>query len=733
MAEEIQIKIGVNANEANQTVGQLKNNLEGLDGAQKKANDSSTKLNQNLKNTSNSIKNLGVEGASRGIEKMASGFSNLKLSSIAGGFRMVGAAIASNPIGAIATAVLALVNAFGGLDVIMGAITSAAKNLLGPLGSLFGATQDMEGAQKAFDDELERSNGLLAQQQRELAGVKFQLQQNEQAIQNEINLLKAQGATEEEIAKKTEELYRQKVKNSVDIVFKTKEQLQALTGLNDEATDNDLKRAFERRTAEMAALQFDEDKKAKFIEDRQKQLDELFTTIAQARANRDQAGADLEIFRAQRVTDAKNKAIKEQEKANNTAAINKSKTDKETERAEREREQFRKETTANIIKRLNEESKAIEEKNNKELDTKKQQLIEGLISEETFAAEKVLLEKKSNDEILQLRQNFQLTELELFFVGKENEKQILQKNSEEVIKLQRENVDIELGIIKKNNQEKITQTAQDEKDRIETFEREWLQKKIDLLNVEGLTEEELAEKIKQLEVDKAKAKLETLQVGSAEYLALQEEITEKEIDINEKKNKKIEDDNKKRQEQLKAGFEAAINVGNQALGAFSALADAQLAIRTKGLEKGSVEEQKAAKRDFETRKKISIASAVISGIEGIVNVWTAKSVLPIELATIYKGIQSAFIIATTAANIAKIKATTFQGTTPPTQEPPPSGGGGGNGGEAPTFTPTSFFGLGQTTQFNPQEQGPTRVYVTEGDISNTQNRVRVVENRARFG
>ena len=32
-------------------------------------------------------------------------------------------------------------------------------------------------------------------------------------------------------------------------------------------------------------------------------------------------------------------------------------------------------------------------------------------------------------------------------------------------------------------------------------------KKIDLLNVEGLTEEELAEKIKQLEVDKAKAKL----------------------------------------------------------------------------------------------------------------------------------------------------------------------------------------------------------------------------------
>ena len=162
------------------------------------------------------------------------------------------------------------------------------------------------------------------------------------------------------------------------------------------------------------------------------------------------------------------------------------------------------------------------------------------------------------------------------------------------------------------------------------------------------------------------------------------------------------------------------------------MADARLSIRTKGLEKGSIEEQKAAKRDFETRKKISIASAVISGIEGLVNIWTSKSTIPQPFDAIYRGVQTAFLVGTTAANIAKIKSSTFQGSTPPTQQTPPSGGGGG-GGQTPTFTPTSFFGLGQTTQFNPQEQGPTRVYVTEGDISNTQNRVRVVENRARFG
>jgi hypothetical protein len=156
--------------------------------------------------------------------------------------------------------------------------------------------------------------------------------------------------------------------------------------------------------------------------------------------------------------------------------------------------------------------------------------------------------------------------------------------------------------------------------------------------------------------------------------------------------------------------------------------------KKKNLEKGSVEEQKVAKKQFLFNKALQLGLAVMDGFKAITS---SLSLSPVAIGPVPNpaGIASlAFAAATSALNIAKIASTTFDSK--------PSGGGGApsvslpsgpSNTETPTFTPTSFFGLGQNSQFNPQEQGATRVYVTEGDISNTQNRVRVVENRARFG
>lgn len=62
------------------------------------------------------------------------------------------------------------------------------------------------------------------------------------------------------------------------------------------------------------------------------------------------------------------------------------------------------------------------------------------------------------------------------------------------------------------------------------------------------------------------------------------------------------------------------------------------------------------------------------------------------------------------------------------------GGGGGGAVSTPTFNPQQFFGLGQGA-INPNGGGPqdTRVFVVESDITNTQNRVSVIEDRARIG
>jgi len=97
----------------------------------------------------------------------------------------------------------------------------------------------------------------------------------------------------------------------------------------------------------------------------------------------------------------------------------------------------------------------------------------------------------------------------------------------------------------------------------------------------------------------------------------------------------------------------------------------------------------------------------------------------------------AFAAITSATNIAKIAASKFESSsTPPTPPGTPdvAGGGGEGGTAASSFSPTQFFGLGQGSgQFGGGGNGATKVYVTEGDITSSQNRVRVIEDRAVIG
>ena len=101
-----------------------------------------------------------------------------------------------------------------------------------------------------------------------------------------------------------------------------------------------------------------------------------------------------------------------------------------------------------------------------------------------------------------------------------------------------------------------------------------------------------------------------------------------------------------------------------------------------------------------------------------------------------KGPNAGLAAVTSAGNIAKIAATKFKSssisTSSPTSTPSvpsiPSGTGTGTG----DFTPSQFFGLGQTSPIG-QQAPPQQVYVTEGDISGVQRRVAVTENRVAFG
>lgn len=138
----------------------------------------------------------------------------------------------------------------------------------------------------------------------------------------------------------------------------------------------------------------------------------------------------------------------------------------------------------------------------------------------------------------------------------------------------------------------------------------------------------------------------------------------------------------------------------------------------------------AKKKAFEQDKKTKIASATIAGIQGAVSAFTGAMSLGPIAGPIIGGLLAGAVGVMTGLNISKISKSKFDGGADG-PAPAPSIGGGGAGETAAKFQPTQFFGLGQTAQtFGGAGGGMTKVYVTETDISSTQNRVRVVEDRA---
>jgi hypothetical protein len=182
-----------------------------------------------------------------------------------------------------------------------------------------------------------------------------------------------------------------------------------------------------------------------------------------------------------------------------------------------------------------------------------------------------------------------------------------------------------------------------------------------------------------------------------------------------------------------AELQATIETAQKGMAAGQALADAVFAIKKRNLKKGSAEEEAAAKKQFQVNKAMQLGMAVIDGFKAITSS-LAQSPIAIGPVPNPAGIASlAFAAITAAANIAKIAASKYESNATPTAPTPPGmgGGGGGEDSAASNFQPTQFFGLGQgQMNGNGANGGMQRVYVTETDISATQNKVKVIEDRA---
>lgn len=156
------------------------------------------------------------------------------------------------------------------------------------------------------------------------------------------------------------------------------------------------------------------------------------------------------------------------------------------------------------------------------------------------------------------------------------------------------------------------------------------------------------------------------------------------------------------------------------------LSDLFFSVKSRNLKKGSAEELAMAKKQFQINKGLSISSAIISGLQGVINATNAPFPLNIAL-PIAVGL-------TSAAGVAKIASTTFNA--------------GASGGSMPTVsaptvgsTPTINAPSQSTTSLNPdgsvrsKNTTPTSIkaYVVETEITGTQNQVSQIENLAKHG
>ena len=200
------------------------------------------------------------------------------------------------------------------------------------------------------------------------------------------------------------------------------------------------------------------------------------------------------------------------------------------------------------------------------------------------------------------------------------------------------------------------------------------------------------------------ALINNTRLGEEEILRLKTQLKEEEAIINDKYAK----------EQLAKDQEvkdAKIQMATDSIDAIMSLTSAF-----------AKDNEKSQKRAFEINKKLQIAQALIQTYQGVQAIFAARAASPETiLFPAAPFIAAGIALATGLANVQNIRKQQFSGGSAGGS----FGGGGGGGAAAPQIEPVT-----NTSTLVPQ--GPQQVYVTETDISATQNKVNVIEAQSTF-
>ncbi len=187
-----------------------------------------------------------------------------------------------------------------------------------------------------------------------------------------------------------------------------------------------------------------------------------------------------------------------------------------------------------------------------------------------------------------------------------------------------------------------------------------------------------------------------------------------ETDFQRKREAVIEDADKKILANQKAVEMAKIDLAIQGIGALMNLTSAF-----------AKDNEKSQRRAFEINKKLQIAQAIMQTYLGANAIFTSAAANPgTILFPAQPFIAAGIAIANGLANVVNISKQQFQTSSPGGGGVQTPTFGGGGGGTPPTLQPAN------TSTLVPQNQ--TQVFVTETDITNTQNQVSVIQGQATF-
>lgn len=473
----------------------------------------------------------------------------------------------------------------------------------------------------------------------------------------------------------------------------------------------------------------------------QSRINELKENWLNISKKEDVYSKEIESIRNNQLKTAKEKL--EKEKLLQAARDIKAKQDEAAKAAE----EARKTAEENRKKRIEEEKKAVEElrkkygelaediklydatdyekdlaslekAEQKSIQTIKDALKKGIISKEQYEEDKLKIEKYYS----QLRENAQ--------------KEEAQRQREESIALLDTTYQLEQAKLQKQYDEGLI-SEKDFTDRKKELLYTYVQDYIDniqfMLDTEnGLTDEQILDLTNKINNARALLKPEETSTET-ESLAkgISEAINASALALNDFSDNPAWGNILKNVATLSANWDTLQKQigegGSKAFSAFAQIAATSLSAVAQLMNGLAAEQDTSTEEGFEQQKKFQIAGATMSMLSGIASAWASSMEFGPIAGPILGSILSAFMLATGIAQIDKIKNTQLNGN-------------GSTSSAGATPNTSAINSVIAPVQYTQDVQGASiegaikdsKVYVTETDITNTQNKVNVTETEARY-